>query len=400
MMTAIPQSSSLKQNLTHLVWLLLVVLIFAISASWLDPALAWPLGDAGWSYVELIGINILPFVLIVGLLSALSRRVVLSSWIGLLLLVGSYAANAVKLQQLEMPLLPADFHFLEEIGSALPLFAHYIGTSFLPLLIAVALLALTLALFREAAWPMMRGWARVGVAVVTLALGIGIVQGWAPWRSVYSADRLAFEPWSVVDSARKAGMVGNLVLYNWELAKRQELRPDRNAARELVRANVDSLRKRLSPNTSSLAMPSGSQPDIVIIQSESLFDPARLKGAPQNTYLPNFHRLAKTRPVRRDEGADLCRRHHPHRVRGADRPCPRLLPGRAVSVFRDCRPADSGHRPHAVAAGLPDHCNPSEQRRVLESQPGLSSRSVSTALSTKKRSPKMTSSDCSPAMPH
>ena len=292
-MTAIPQSSSLKQNLSPLVWLLLVAVIFAISASWLDPALAWTLGEANGSYVSLVAINILPFVLIVVLLSALTRRVVLSSWIGLLVLVGSYAANAVKLQQLEMPLLPGDFHFLAEIGSALPLFVHYIGTSFLPLLVAVALLVLTLALFREAAWPMMRGWTRAGVTVATLALGIGLVQGWAPWRSVYSANRLAFEPWSVIDSARKAGMVGNLVLYNWELAQRQELRPDRNAARELVRANADALRERLNPNTSSLAMPSGSQPDIVIIQSESLFDPVRLKGAAKNTYLPNFHRLAK-----------------------------------------------------------------------------------------------------------
>ncbi len=292
-MTAIPHHASLKQNLPQLLWLLLVTAIFAISASWLDPALGWPVSDPGWSHAGLVAINILPFVLIVVALSALTRRVVLSSWIGLLLLVGSHTANAIKLQQLEMPLLPGDFHFLEELGSALPLFVHYIGSSFLPLLVAVALLALTLALFREAAWPMMRGWTRVGVAVVTLALGIGIVQGWAPWRLVYSANRLAFEPWSVVDSARKAGMVGNLVLYNWELARRQELHPDRSAARELVRANVDALRARLSPNTSTLAMPSGSQPDIVIIQSESLFDPVRLKNAPANTYLPNFHRLAK-----------------------------------------------------------------------------------------------------------
>lgn len=292
-MTAILHPASLKQNLTHLVWLLLVVVIFAIGASWLDPALAWPLSETGWSYAERVAINILPFVLIVVLLSALTRRVVLSSWIGLILLIAIYAANAAKIEQLEMPLLPGDFHFLQDLGATLPLFAHYIGTSFLPVLIVVALVALTLALLREAAWPMMRGWTRAGVAVVTLALGIGIVQGWAPWRLVYSADRLAFEPWSVVDSARKAGMVGNLVLYNWELAKRQELRPDRNAARELVRANADALRERLNPNTSALAMPSGSQPDIVIIQSESLFDPARLTGAAQNTYLPNFHRLAK-----------------------------------------------------------------------------------------------------------
>lgn len=292
-MTAISHFASVKQNLTHPVWMLLVAMIYAICASWLDPGLGWPTGNAGWTYFSLVAINILPFLLIVVLLSALTRRVVLSSWIGLLLLVASYAANAVKLEQLEMPLLPGDFHFLEEIGSSLPLFAHYIGTSFRPLLLAITLIALTIGLFREAAWPMMRGWTRVGVTALAVALGVGLFQGWFPWRSVYSANRLAFEPWSVVDSARKAGMVGSLVLYNWELARRQELRPDRDAASELVQANVDALREHLNPNSSTLAMPSGTQPDIIIIQSESLFDPARLTKAPINTYLPNFHRLAK-----------------------------------------------------------------------------------------------------------
>ena len=292
-MTATPQASALKRSLPFAAWLLLAALIFAIAASWLDPAIGWPWTDLDASHLGLVAINILPFVLVTALLCALTRRVVLSNWIGFMLLVGSYAANAAKLQQLEMPLLPGDFHFLQELGSALPLFIHYIGTSFMPVLIAATLLALTLALFRETPWPVMRGWSRIAVASVSIIIGAGIIQGWAPLRSVYDAERLQFEPWSVVDSAKKAGMVGNLVLYNWELAKRQELRPDRDAAFDLLRANADALRTRLNPNTSSLAMPSGTQPDIVIIQSESLFDPARLKDAPKNTYLPNFHRLAK-----------------------------------------------------------------------------------------------------------
>jgi phosphoglycerol transferase MdoB-like AlkP superfamily enzyme len=288
-----PASSALKKNLPHAAWLLLVVVVFGIIASWMDPALRWPWpGDTGSSAL-LAALNILPFVLIVVLLTALTRRVILASWIGALLLVGTYAANAIKLQQLEMPLLPGDFHFLEEIGSALPLFVHYIGTSWLPVLVALGLIALTIALFRETPWGFMRGWTRVLVASTTIILGVGLVQGWTPWRSVYSADRLHFAPWSVVDSAKQAGMVGTLVLYNWELAKRQNLKPDRAAAIALLRDNADLLRTRLGPNSSSLAMPGGTQPDIVIIQSESLFDPVRLKGAPSNTYLPNYHRLAR-----------------------------------------------------------------------------------------------------------
>ena len=292
-MNASVRPSASSRPLLPIIWLLLVVVIFAVAASWLDPALAWPwLGAAPPSW-ELMALNILPFVLIVLALSALTRRVVLSSWLGLLLLLATYAANAIKLEQLEMPLLPGDFHFLEELGSAWPLFSHYLGASLLPILVALGLLVVTVGLCRETPWPAMRGWTRVATGLAAIALGAGLVQGWAPMRAVYSADRLRFEPWSVVDSAKKAGMVGNLVLYNWELAKRQELHPDRAAAADLLSANADALRARLLPNSSSLAMPSGTQPDIVIVQSESLFDPVRLRGAPANTYLPNFHRLAK-----------------------------------------------------------------------------------------------------------
>ncbi|MEP6881822.1 MAG: LTA synthase family protein [Dokdonella sp.] len=292
-MSAILRKVEATKNGSHWIWLALVTVIFAIVASAMDPALGWLWKGPYGSSAVLALLNILPFLLIVALITALSRRVLLASWIGLLLLVASYAANTIKLQQLEMPLLPGDFHFLEELGSALPLFAHYIGTSWLPLAIAAGLVVLTVALFREAPWPAMRGWTRVVVASATVVLGIGMVHGWTPWRSIYSAERLQFAPWSVVDSAKTAGMVGNLVLYNWELAKRQNLHPDRAAAIALLRENAEALRNRLNPNTSSLAMPSGTEPDIVIIQSESLFDPVRLKGAPANTYLPNFHRLSK-----------------------------------------------------------------------------------------------------------
>ncbi len=280
-----------KQNLSALAWLVLAVVIFAIVVSAMDPAIGW-LWNSPWEWsAQLAALNILPFVLIVILLSALTRRIVLSSWIGALLLIASYAANTAKMEQLEMPLLPGDFHFLQDLGATLPLFAHYIGASWLPILIGVVLIGLTIALFRESPWPAMHGWRRVIVVSAVIVLGVGLVQGWTPWRSIYSANRLNFAPWSVVDSAKRAGMVGNLVLYNWELAERQNLRPDRAAALTLLRGHVDALRTRLSPNSSSLAMPSGTEPDIVIIQSESLFDPVRLKDAPKNVYLPNFHRL-------------------------------------------------------------------------------------------------------------
>ncbi len=292
-MTARLANALSSRSTQAIAWLALVALGFALLASWLDPALAWPVLGTGAASWEVVALNTLPFLLIVLALCALTRRVVLSAWIGTLLLFGTYAANAIKVEQLEMPLLPGDFHFLAELGAALPLFGHYIGTNFLPIAIALTLLVLTIALFREPALPALRGWRRMLLGGSVAVLAVGLLQGWSPWRSIYNAERLHFEPWSVVDSARRAGMIGNLVLYNWELARREELQPDRGAATRLLREHADALRTSLGPNSSALAMPAGTLPDIVVIQSESLFDPALLNGAPKNTYLPNYHRLAK-----------------------------------------------------------------------------------------------------------
>ena len=177
------RNSDAPKNGSHWIWLALVIVIFAIVASAMDPALGWTWHGPFGASATLALLNVLPFLLIVALLTALTRRVILASWIGFLLLVASYAANSIKLQQLEMPLLPGDFHFLEELGSALPLFVHYIGTSWLPLLAVLVVIAVTIALFRETPWSAMRGWTRVVVASATVVLGIGMVQGWTPWRT-------------------------------------------------------------------------------------------------------------------------------------------------------------------------------------------------------------------------
>lgn len=292
-MTSAQRPAIAARNWQSASWLLLLVLLFALAVGRLDPAFGGSigLGDAHAWQIALLGT--IPFLLLVLLLCALTRRVLLASWIGGLLLAATFAANAVKVEQLEMPLLPGDFHFLEQIGSSWSLFSHYLGSSGLAILSGVVILGLTIALSRETPWPAMRGWRRVALACATVVLGTGLLAGWSPWRAVYSAERLQFAPWSVVDSARQAGVVGNLVLYNWELARRQNLKPDRAAAARLLGQHAEELRSRQNPNHSGWAMPSGTLPDIVIVQSESLFDPARLRNAPANTYLPNYHRLAR-----------------------------------------------------------------------------------------------------------
>ena len=274
-------------------WLGLVMAGFAVLASWLDPALAWPLLDGSASDAGVIALNVLPFLALLGLLVALTRRVLLSTWLATLLLVVLYATNAAKLAQLQMPLLPGDFRFLADPSSALALFAHYVGHDARVIGALVAVIAISVALAWEPALRRLRGVSRASLGAASLVFIVGLVAGWAPWCSLYNAERLHFEPWSVVDSAERAGVVGNLVLYHWELARRDELSPDHAAAADLLRGHADALRRSFAPNGPGQGMPTGTLPDIVIVQSESLFDPARLAGAAADTYLPNYHRLAR-----------------------------------------------------------------------------------------------------------
>ena len=281
-------------RMTHaVVWLALVSVGFGVLVSALDGGLAWPVLDGTFGGLGVVVLNVLPFLALVGVLVALTRRVLLSTWLGLLVLVAVYAANHAKFTQLQMPLLPGDFRFLLDLPSALPLFTHYVGHDARVLAALVAVLAISVSLAWEPITRGLRGRSRAALGAACSLFVVGLVAGWTPWRAVYDAERLRFEPWSVVDSAERAGVVGNLVLYHWELARRDELAPDHAAAVDLLREHADMLRTSFAPNGTGQGMASGILPDIVIVQSESLFDPVRLAGAPADTYLPNYHRLAR-----------------------------------------------------------------------------------------------------------
>ncbi|MBK7013946.1 MAG: hypothetical protein IPH43_16050 [Xanthomonadales bacterium] len=106
----------------------------------------------------------------------------------------------------------------------------------------------------------MRGWKRLAVAAVSITLGVGIIGAGRRGEPSTARNDCASTGGRWSTALAKAGMVGNLVLYSWELAKRQELHPDRNAARELLRANVDGLRQHLSPTARRWPCPVAPSP--------------------------------------------------------------------------------------------------------------------------------------------
>ena len=256
----------------------------------LDPAFAWT-GEIAHatSLFNLLLLNALPLLTLLLVLLALTRRVALSTWLTALFGFALFAANSAKLAELQTPLLPSDFRFLAKPGPALALFAHYLDFNLGAMLGLLAIFVITVLLVRRRGSAMLVGWRRLVLAVVACVLTVSLIAGAPPWRQVYSSKRMGFEPWALTESAARAGLIGSLLLYHWELGDGRVPKADRDAAIDMIDAHADLLRERL------LAASSTHQPpDILIVQSESLFDPARLNHVEPGHFLTEFRKLAKS----------------------------------------------------------------------------------------------------------
>lgn len=254
----------------------------------LDPGVAIDHGSTADELLRRLLLNALPALTVLGLLLALTRRLLLSTWLMLLVLLGLYGANAAKLGSLQTPLLPADLRFLAEPGPALQLFSQYLRVDALHGALIVCVAGVTLLLARERRLRALAGWPRIVLGAGSLVICASLVAGATPWRRLYGAGMPAFQPWALAESANRTGLIGGMLLYHWELGGGDVPAADRDAAVALLEANAPELRAGLAASNSDDALP-----DIVVVQSESLFDPARLHGVLSGRYLENLHRLAK-----------------------------------------------------------------------------------------------------------
>ncbi|HWK73318.1 MAG TPA: LTA synthase family protein [Povalibacter sp.] len=266
-------------------------MVYAVLISWLDPALPWPMSFASTQPWWLAALNAVPVLILTAALTIVTRRIVLASWLTALLLGALYAVNTIKLSQLATPLLPDDFHFLSELRLSYTFFSNYLAIGRLQALIAIVLLAVTLLLARAPVLPQLSGRRRALAGLVILGVGTSLLNGVGPWLRLYDPGRLQFEPWAPADSAGRTGLITNLILLHWELRQPTAAAPDVAAAVSLIRSAAEIRRDR--PAAATMAAGGADDlPDIVIVQSESLFDPSRLEGA-DGDYLPHWRRLAK-----------------------------------------------------------------------------------------------------------
>ncbi|MFC4314440.1 LTA synthase family protein [Steroidobacter flavus] len=257
---------------------------YVLLVSYLDPALPWPITFSRAEPWTLLFLNLVPVLILHGALLIVTRRLLLSCWLTVLALGALYFINYIKLKELATPLLPDDFHFLKAIGVNYAFFAQYLASSRLQLLLAIGVLAITLLLYRERPIGSIKGGIRWGAAVLTVILWSTLVQGSAPWKTVYYPGQLQFEPWAPRDSAARTGLITNMILLHWELRGDSQLQPN-------IDASVQLLRDYGLTSTPPVLQARSPLPDIIVVQSESLFDVTRLNGIDTDV-MPTLHAAA------------------------------------------------------------------------------------------------------------
>jgi hypothetical protein len=262
-------------------------LLLLLLVARLDPGIDFAQGGASATMLVRLLLNALPALTLFALLLALTRRLLFSAWSMLLALAGLYGANAAKLGSLQTPLLPADLRFFAEPGPALQLFSHYLHVDAMRAGLVALALGITVLLWREPRLRALVGWRRYALGAGALLVGTTMMAGAAPWRRVYDAGTLGFQPWALEKSSSRTGLIGGLLLYHWEIGGGDVPAADRDAAIALLEAHAPELRAGLAASTAF-----DDLPDIVVVQSESLFDPARLRNVLSGRYLDRYHALA------------------------------------------------------------------------------------------------------------
>lgn len=227
--------------------------------------------------------NALPLFALSMLLLGLTRRPLLSLWVTMLCAGALYTVDQLKHQHLQAHLLPADASLLPQIVDSPQLYLLYMVQGGVGPLLLLGILLTTLAFCLEPA----QRWLRPLMRIVLVACGLLAIYAIATGRPIadrwYENERLGFTPWTPDASIERAGLIAGLVKLAdetlWQV-------PDPDPA---FVAHVLALH----PEPTAAAMAPSDQPDIIVWQSESLFDPSRLSNIAAGLHTPRLMKLRK-----------------------------------------------------------------------------------------------------------
>jgi hypothetical protein len=243
-------------------------LVFALFFWWMDRRMLGVARDTyfGWFVLG----NALPGLVLAALLTGLTRRPGLSFFVVAALQWLIYHACTMKLAILDDPIGLQDLYFVTSLNAAsIAVLGRYIEH---PLLLgsgAVALLAVIALLFRFEK-PAFRAFRTAQIALVLVSAGLiyTMTASLPPWSTWYHKGTLRPSRFEAMPAILHGGLMSYLV-YTHNKNMRTFETVDPAAVRGLL-AKV--------PVTTTPVDPGAVHPDVVVILSESLFDPTIMKG--------------------------------------------------------------------------------------------------------------------------
>jgi phosphoglycerol transferase MdoB-like AlkP superfamily enzyme len=266
-----------------------VVIAFALLTSLLDGGLG--VSPSQWLKQPHFALaNALPALLLGGLLLVLTRRLLLSFGLAFLLQGVFYAVNSLKVANLGTPLLPDDFRMVGQLrrGGAHLLFGYlpHSPWPYLGLLLAVALVA-AIWRFEPPLFARRTGGKRLLAGGVMAVALVSLLMGTSAWSRIYNGHVLWMEPWSAASTSVHSGLISSLVMFQLQNGHNKR-KPDHVAASQLIDQSAAEIKQYMQTPANGHDLP-----DIVVIQSESFFDPTIMRGYEQSQFTPNLKRLAE-----------------------------------------------------------------------------------------------------------
>lgn len=244
----------------------LLALLFALATWGLDRASIGVAADAYRSPAT-VAANTLPGLLLCLALFVATRRLLLSFLIGLAVQALVYEASRIKLETIETPIALEDAYFLAGIDLAgLQLFWAYVEQPLLFLAgLCAGLVALAVVAWHEKPWFRHVGPARLALLALFLAAAAPLSAARWPWPQLYPGPAPGPTQFSTLPAILHSGLMTHLVDNHIERKTRS------------FEVDDDALRTALAdPPGADDAAPrplAGTRPDIVVVLSESFFDP-------------------------------------------------------------------------------------------------------------------------------
>lgn len=229
-----------------------------------SPSVTWEGLLPSWPLI----LNATPGILLALVVIAVSGRALLSFVLAAGAYMMFYAVSALKQQHLGVPLLPQDLGVVS--FSSVGLLANYMEWNWRHLAALVAGACLVGILLR---WEPVSFESWLPARMSSLAAAIILTIGWwGQFETHYSmprTEKLEFELWSPQRSVEMSGLINSFAYFT-------RVRAAAPAPDESPQATMSFL-GNLYPFTQAVR-PVGQQPDVILLQSEALFDPSLIGG--------------------------------------------------------------------------------------------------------------------------